>query len=178
MSQKIQFIATVISRPQLVILDEPFTGLDPVNAVVIREAMLDLNKNGTSIILSTHDMSIAERMCDFIFMIFEGRKVLDGTLAEIQDQYGADVVRLRMEENGIDLEALDGVMGVTDFGQVKELRTSGTRDAQEIVQEIMRHGRVVSFEIARPSLHDIFVRIAGPAAEAATGEAGEEVSDA
>src|SRR5207253_432296 len=73
MSQKVQFIATVVSRPALVLLDEPFSGLDPVNAEVLREAVLDLRRTGTTVIFSTHDMSVAEKMCDFIFMIHRGR---------------------------------------------------------------------------------------------------------
>ncbi len=84
MAQKIQFIAGVLNRPELLILDEPFTGLDPVNAEVVKDAVLDLRKAGTTVVFSTHDMSVAERLCDRIFMIFRGRKVLDGTLDEIQ----------------------------------------------------------------------------------------------
>src|SRR5437588_9923880 len=76
MSQKVQFIATVVSRPELVILDEPFSGLDPVNGEVLREAVLDLKREGTTIIFSTHDMAVAEKLCDFIFMIYKGQKVL------------------------------------------------------------------------------------------------------
>src|SRR5438093_6217415 len=75
MSQKVQFIAAVIARPELVLLDEPFSGLDPVNAEVLREAVLDLHNQGTTVIFSTHDMAMAEKMCDFIFMIYQGRKV-------------------------------------------------------------------------------------------------------
>src|SRR5206468_5441810 len=75
MSQKVQFIATVVSRPELVLLDEPFSGLDPVNAEVLRDAVLDLRRDGATVIFSTHDMSVAEKMCDAIFMIFKGRKV-------------------------------------------------------------------------------------------------------
>src|SRR6266404_4318662 len=85
MSQKVQFIATVVAKPELVLLDEPFSGLDPVNAVVLREAVLDLKREGTTVIFSTHDMAAAEQMCDFIFMIYRGRKVLDGTLASIKE---------------------------------------------------------------------------------------------
>src|SRR5215813_2009787 len=84
MAQKVQFIAAVIARPELVLLDEPFSGLDPVNAEVFREAVLDLRRQGATVIFSTHDMNMAEKMCDFIFMIHKGRKVLDGTLAAIQ----------------------------------------------------------------------------------------------
>src|SRR4029077_5370628 len=88
MAQKVQFIASVLNRPELLILDEPFSGLDPVNAEVIKDAVLDLKKAGTTVVFSTHDMSVAERLCDRIFMIFKGRKVLDGTLNEIQSLYG------------------------------------------------------------------------------------------
>ena len=97
MSQKVQFIASVIARPELLILDEPFSGLDPVNTEVIRSAILELQRQGTTIIFSTHDMEVAEKMCDFIFMIYQGNKVLDGTLADIKAQYGADSIRLRWD---------------------------------------------------------------------------------
>jgi ABC-2 type transport system ATP-binding protein len=171
MSQKIQFIAAVISRPELLILDEPFSGLDPVNADVIRQAILDLRRDGTTIIFSTHDMSVAERMCDFIFMIYRGRKVLDGTLDEIQDQYGRDTIRVRLEQNGRqpELDRLDGVEHVIDHGRLKELRIRDGADTQNILTELVGLGRVHHFEIAHPSLHDIFVRIAGPEASAKGG---------
>jgi ABC-2 type transport system ATP-binding protein len=165
MSQKVQFIATVIARPQLVILDEPFSGLDPVNAVVLRDMVLELKKQGTTIIFSTHDMAVAERMCDFIFMIYKGNKVLDGTLESIQRTYGQDVVHVRVETtngNPVSLENLPGVLKVTDFGQLQELRTSGNVDRQLLLAELMRRGHVQHFEIAHPSLQDIFVRIASP----------------
>src|SRR5207244_8907011 len=84
MAQKVQFIATVIARPELVLLDEPFSGLDPVNAEVVREAVLDLKRGGATVIFSTHDMAVAEKMCASIFMIHNGRKVLDGPLETIR----------------------------------------------------------------------------------------------
>jgi ABC-2 type transport system ATP-binding protein len=167
MSQKVQFIATIVSGPDLVILDEPFTGLDPVNTDVIREAVLGLQSNGTTVIFSTHDMSMAEKMCDFIFMIFRGKKVLDGTLASIQDEYGSDTIRIRTEDGARALGAIDGVEKITDFGQLQELRVAGDRDPHDVLSAVMSRTRVSSFEIARPSLHDIFVRIAGPEAREA-----------
>ena len=87
MSQKVQFIAAVVPQPKLLILDEPFTGLDPVSADLVRESILELRRRGATVILSTHDMYVAESMCDYIFMIFRGKKVLDGTLAAIQERY-------------------------------------------------------------------------------------------
>ncbi len=162
MSQKVQFIATVVARPELVVLDEPFAGLDPVNADVLREAVVDLKDAGTTVILSTHDMAVAERMCDFICMIFQGKKVLDGTLEAIQGEYGSDTIRIRPENGLGSLSGLGGVRRVSDHGQVVELVLDGERDPQEIVTEVMARGRIRSFELARPSLHDIFVRIAAP----------------
>ena len=96
MSQKVQFIATVVAQPNLIVLDEPFSGLDPVNMEVLKDAIVSLRDKGSTVIFSTHDMDVAERMCDTIFMIFRGQKVLDGTLESIQAQYGNDTLRIRM----------------------------------------------------------------------------------
>jgi ABC-2 type transport system ATP-binding protein len=167
MTQKVQFIAAVVSGPELLILDEPFSGLDPVNAEVIKDAILDIKRGGTTVILSTHDMSVAERMCDSIFMIFRGRKVLDGTLESLQDAYGSDTLRVRVEGNGDVFGDLPGVERVNDFGRFQELRMSEQADSQAILRSLMERARVRHFELARPSLHDIFVRIAGPEAEEA-----------
>lgn len=167
MAQKAQFIGAVICRPELIILDEPFTGLDPVNTDVIREVVLELKRDGATIIFSTHDMLMAEKMCDYVFMIFKGRKVLDGTLDEIQSAYGTDTLRVRVDANGKPLDTLPGVQKVTDFGKYQELRIENGVDAQTVLADLMARGRVDHFELARPSLHDIFVRIAGPEAEEA-----------
>jgi ABC-2 type transport system ATP-binding protein len=162
MAQKVQFIATVIASPALVLLDEPFSGLDPVNSEVFREVVLELKRRGTTIIFSTHDMSTAEKMCDFLFMIYRGRKVLDGTLAEIQNNYGTDTVRVRMAPESGSLAGLPGVTQVVDYGQLQELRLAPGADSQSLLAAILTRGSVVQFEHARPSLHDIFVRIARP----------------
>jgi len=165
MAQKAQFIAAVVPRPDLLILDEPFTGLDPVNAEVIRGAILELRSQGTTVLLSTHDMGVAETLCDFIFMIFRGRKVLDGTLASIQEAYGQDTLRVRCEGGAAALRGLAGVERVRDLGRVQELRMTPGGDPQAVLRELLARTRVEGFEIASPSLHDIFVRIAGPEAE-------------
>src|SRR5690348_11896236 len=115
MSQKIQFIAAVVANPSLVILDEPFSGLDPVNAQVLKDAVLELRQAGATVVFSTHDMGTAERMCDRIFMIFRGRKVLDGTLESIQQEYGADTVRIRTSQGVSALDGLADVQSVNDF---------------------------------------------------------------
>lgn len=166
MSQKVQFIASVVSRPKLLILDEPFSGLDPVNTEALRQAVLDLRSEGTTILFSTHDMNMAEKMCDFICMIHKGRKVLDGTLAGIQDECGQDIVRVRTQGGAAAAGELSGVESVKDFGQMQELHLAGETDPQEILKQLVARTRVYQFEITRPSLHDIFVRIAKPAKEA------------
>ena len=164
MSQKVQFISTVIAKPDLVLLDEPFSGLDPVNAEVFRESILELKRTGTTVIFSTHDMAVAEKMCDFIFMIYKGKKVLDGTLDNIQNTYGDDTVRVRLDGN-VALEGLPGVGKVADFGRFQELRLVEGADPQHILAALMQRGPVRLFEQTRPSLHDIFVRIAAPTEE-------------
>ncbi len=163
MSQKVQFIAAVVGDPELVILDEPFTGLDPVSADSIRTAILELRGRGATIVLSTHDMHVAETLCDRIFMIFHGRKVLDGTLADIQDRYGADTIRVSVENRDQGLAGLPGVEQVRDLGQLQELRMAPGCDPQKVLETLVSRTSVMSFEITRPSLNDIFVRIAGPA---------------
>ncbi|MFH1850714.1 MAG: ATP-binding cassette domain-containing protein [Candidatus Neomarinimicrobiota bacterium] len=165
MSQKVQFIATVVSRPELVILDEPFSGLDPVNMEILKDAILELQAQGTTVIFSTHDMSVAEKMCNFIFMIFKGQKVLDGTLDSIQRKYGSDTIRIRTEDGRTALNDLPGVEKINDFGRLQELRLAPGSDTQIILTEVMKQTRVDSFETVQPSLHDIFIRIAGPEAE-------------
>ena len=165
MSQKVQFIATVVAKPRLVILDEPFSGLDPVNAEVLKDAILDLRRDGTTIVFSTHDMSAAERLCDRIFMIYRGNKVLDGTLDEIQSDYGFDTIRVRTTAGMAALDRLDGITSVTDNGNMQEVRVAG--DPQAFLAALATRTAVHQFEIVRPSLHDIFVRIARPTAEPA-----------
>ena len=167
MSQKVQFIAAVVPQPKLLILDEPFTGLDPVSADVLREAILQLRRRGATVILSTHDMQVAETMCDYILMIFRGRKVLDGTLASIQDRYGNDTIRIHTEDGLSSLQGLPGVEQIRDLGQQQELRMARGFDPQQVLRALVERTRVTSFSVVKPSLHDIFVRIAGPAAEEA-----------
>ena len=170
MAQKVQFVAAVIAQPELIILDEPFTGLDPVNAEVIKDEVLELKRQGATIIFSTHDMNVAEKMCDYIFMIFKGRKVLDGTLTSIQETYGADTLRVSLDRDAGDLAAIPGVQRVNDYGPFKEIRMEQGADPQEILVALMERAAVQRFEVTCPSLHDIFVRIAGPEALEINGD--------
>ncbi len=173
MSQKVQFLVAVIARPRLLILDEPFTGLDPINMELLKDAVETLHAEGTTVIFSTHDMDIAERMCDTIFMIFRGRKVLDDTLDAIQARYGQDTIRLRTVENNVSYADVPGVLRVTPCGRYTELQMTPGADPQEILKSLAARTRIEQFAVTRPSLHDVFLRIAGaeaqPAAEAAHG---------
>ncbi len=165
MAQKVQFITATINQPQLLILDEPFSGLDPVNADVVRSAMLDLKRSGTTIVYSTHDMHTAEKLCDEIVMMHRGRKVLDGTLASIQRDYGSDTIRVRLHDTDAVLSDLPGVVQVSEYGQLRELRMTPGYQPRRVLEALMERGSVHHFEICSPSLHDIFVRIAAPVSE-------------
>lgn len=162
MKQKLQFIATIMNEPEIIILDEPFSGLDPVNAEILKDSILDLQRKGATVIFSTHDMSMAEKMCDNIFMIYQGKKVLDGTLNQIQDQYGSDTIVVQTELGESALRGIKGIAAINNFGKVQEVKLEENADPQEILTEIMKHTAVSKFEITRPSLNDIFIRIAAP----------------
>ncbi len=164
MSQKIQFISAVVARPQLLILDEPFSGLDPVNLELLREAILEIRSRGTTIIFSTHEMDVAERMCERVFMIHRGRKVLDGTLDQIRSRYPANELRLRMSAETPELPVLPEATRLEKRGQYTHCTVSDHTHAQRILQRLMASGQVEHFELLRPSLHDIFVRIANEGA--------------
>lgn len=172
MSQKIQFIASVISSPELIILDEPFSGLDPVNRDVMKDAVLGLKESGKTVIFSTHDMDIAEKMCDYVFMIYKGKKVLDGTLNSIKDNYGTDIIKI-MTDGGMPVlkevqNEVRGIENINDFGHIQEIRIDKTCDPQDILKCLISKTKINKFEISKPSLHDIFVRIAKPVAESDT----------
>ena len=170
MRQKLQFIATVLHQPELIILDEPFSGLDPVNADMMKDIILELQEKGATIIFSTHDMAMAERMCDYIFMIHKGKKVLDGTLDNIQDTYGNDTLRIQSENGASALSGLQGIEHVNNFGKVQEIRLEAGTDPQKLLAELLKRTRLYKFEITKPSLNDIFIRIASPERK----EAGRE----
>jgi ABC-2 type transport system ATP-binding protein len=173
MSQKIQFIAMVLARPRLLILDEPFSGLDPVNLEALREVMLDLRRAGTTVIFSTHDMHVAERLCDHICMIYQGRKVLDGSMQAIQRAHGQDTLRIRFaDDSRIGEGMIEGVEAPRHVGRFQEVRFRGEPSA--VLRRAVELGPVEHFEVAHPSLHDIFVRIAQPA----VAEPGEEAANA
>ena len=168
MAQKIQFIAAVVNRPQLLVLDEPFSGLDPVNMEALRDAVLHMRDQGTTVVFSTHDMEMAGRLCDTIFMIFKGRKVLDGTLDEIQASYPAERARIRFADPSVEMPDFAGIDNIAREGPFIEFRMEDPSRSNELLRSVADRHEVSFFEIRRPSLHEIFVQIAGPEAQQIT----------
>jgi len=163
MQQKIQFIAAVMHDPDLMILDEPSSGLDPVNQELLKEIVLELKAEGKTIIFSTHQMELAERICDDICMINRSNKVLDGTLREIKRSFGRNAVALRIEGDGervlSDPTLVTKVERRSD--EVEALLAEGA-DAQELLRRLVAAGaRVTKFELVEPSLSDIFIEKVG-----------------
>lgn len=165
MAQKVQFITAVIGQPPLVILDEPFSGLDPVNLDLFRSAVQQLRHDGTTVILSTHDMDVAQDMCDRIVMIYRGKKVLDGTLREIRQNEGKSRLRVRMADGTPLPSELPGVEQVIQQGDSYDLFLDDPSARPAILNRLAAAGDIEHFETLRPSLHDIFVSIAGPDAK-------------
>jgi ABC-2 type transport system ATP-binding protein len=164
MQQKIQFIGAVQHRPPVLILDEPFSGLDPVNAALIKDIMLELRDKGATIILSTHRMEQVEMMCDSICLIDHGHKVLDGELRAIKKSYGKNTVRIEFEgpEDFLNLPAV--VASVNRHGTVVEAKLTPDGDAQEILRAAVARGVTISrFELIEPPLNDIFIEKVGRA---------------
>jgi ABC-2 type transport system ATP-binding protein len=157
MQQKAQFIATVLHEPEILILDEPMSGLDPVGADMMREVMLDMRRQGRTLVLSSHQMETVERLCDAIALINRGQKLLDGAVSEVKSRYGKNTVVLAYEGDGAFLAELPGVEHLSDFGRYVELRLAEATDPQDLLREAAARLRLSRFEIVEPSLRDIFV---------------------
>jgi ABC-2 type transport system ATP-binding protein len=165
MQQKVQLVATVLHEPDVLILDEPLSGLDPVGSDLVRDVLLDLRRQGRTLVLSSHEMETVERLCDAITLIDGGRKVLEGAVSEVKSRHGKNTVVLAYEGDGAFLAGLPGVAKLSDFGRYVELRMREGADPQEILREAAARLRVSRFEIVEPSLRDIFVeKIRGEAA--------------
>jgi len=160
MSQKVQILGTLIHDPELVILDEPFSGLDPVNLEVMRDVILQMKKEGQTVIFSTHVMEQAEQICDYIIMINKGRKVLDGTLADVKSA-GGQAILLDYDGDGSVLSNLPGVRRVNDAGKQAELFMEDGADPQKVLSALVGKIGIRRFDLREPSLHEIFIRTAG-----------------
>jgi ABC-2 type transport system ATP-binding protein len=158
MQQKVQFIAAVLHDPDLLILDEPFSGLDPVSAETLRSAILDLQAAGKTIILSTHLMEQAEKLCADICLINRARKVLGGSLREIKSSYGRNLIALRAEGDDGVLADPTLVAAVKRHSDEAEIELAPGAAAQELLRRLVAAGaRVTRFEQIEPSLNDIFI---------------------
>ena len=161
MQQKIQFIGTVLHNPKLLILDEPFGGLDPVNQNLIKDILLELKKKGTTIIFSTHVMESAEKLCEEIFMINKSRKVFDGKLTDIKSNLGKKNLLVIYEGNNNFLESSE-IAKYNDYGNSVEIQLRSDGDAQKVLKQAVSDGTTIrTFEIQEPSLYDIFIDTVG-----------------
>lgn len=162
MQQKIQFIAAVMHDPDLMILDEPFSGLDPVAQELLREIVLELKAAGKTIIFSTHQMEMAERICDDICMINRSRKVLDGSLRDIKRSFGRNSVALRVEGGDGVLDDKSLIAKIERHSDEMEALLAEGADAQGLLKRLIASGANVSkFELVEPSLNDIFIAKVG-----------------
>lgn len=158
MQQKVQFITAVIHNPDLLILDEPFSGLDPVNVELMKETILENKREGKTIILSTHQMEIAEKLCDDVCMINRAKKVLDGRLREIRHSFSRNAVALQIANADSVLQDSSLVVHVRQNGDDTEVLLAPGVDAQMLLKRLVEAGAVVNkFELVEPSLHDIFI---------------------
>jgi len=177
MQQKVQFAGTLIHDPELVILDEPFSGLDPVNSQVMKDVVVDLARQGRTVLFSTHIMEHAEKMCDHIVIISRGQKVVDGTLAEVKRADGGRHVGLAFHRDAAKAAPVlrDGalVAKLDDYGASAEVELAPGADPDRLLEALVRSGAGVSrFEVVEPSLQSIFIAKVGR--EAAVAAAIEE----
>jgi ABC-2 type transport system ATP-binding protein len=166
--QKIQFITTALHDPDLFILDEPFTGLDPVNQGLLRDIIHDLVAKGATVCLSTHRMEEVERLCTHLTLIHEGRSVVEGELAEVKRRYGTDVADVEFSGDPGFVKELPGVLGVTRVGNALEIRLAKDRDPSALLADLAGRLAVRRFEVRAPSIHSIFVQLVGGNGGAAT----------
>jgi len=158
MQQKIQFITAVLHEPDLIILDEPFSGLDPVNVELLKDVVLELKAAGKTIIFSTHQMEVAEEICDDICLINRSRKVLEGSIRQVRQSFGRNTVALRFEGDESVLSDPAMVTKVERHADEMEVLLAEGADAQILLKRLVAAGAVVGkFEMMEPSLNDIFI---------------------
>lgn len=164
MAQKVQILSTLLHEPELVILDEPFSGLDPINVETVRAVILDLKRAGRTVIFSTHVMEQAEQICDAILLINHGRKILDGTIAEVK-RGAHQTIFLEYEGAPVDMASIPGVLRVNDMGRVAELSVEEQSDVRAILRCLVDRMQITRFSVNEPSLHEVFIRAVREAGE-------------
>jgi len=161
MQQKVQFIGALLHDPELVIMDEPFSGLDPSNATTLKDVLLELKKAGKTILLSTHRMDQAERLCDSICLINHGRALLEGDLSKIKAGFGLRNVQIKYEGDSRFLQERRLVQSFNDYGNYVEVRLAPGADAQELLRLAAAGARLSRFELVEPSLEESFLDAVG-----------------
>ena len=161
MHQKLQFAVTAINEPELLILDEPFSGLDPLNTDMLKSIILEMRSQGKTVIFSTHVMHEAEKLCDCILLINKGRAILDDSLANVRAQKDSHVVCVELEGDTDFVSGLANVTEVKSEGNRLEISLKENADSQELLRSLMERTRVGAFELKVPSLHEIFVDLVG-----------------
>ena len=161
MQQKIQFIAALLHDPDFVIMDEPFFGLDPVNASLLKDVLLELKKKGKTILFSTHRMDQVEKLCDSICLINKGKPVLQGELKQIKAGYGKSNIQIEYDGNGAFLEQNPLVSSYNNYGNYVEVRLAPGADSQQLLKMAAERSRINKFELMEPSLEEIFIEVVG-----------------
>ena len=174
--QKVQFISTILHEPDLLVMDEAFSGLDPVNAQVLKDTLLEFRARGKTILLSTHIMEQAEKICDYVCIIAGGKKLVDGTLADVKRTHSGRHVLINFDGQRGDADRIFADrrhVAKTDVsGQFAELELAPDGDPQDILRALVSSGaRLSRFELAEPSLNKIFIDLVGPEAVEATPHA-------
>ena len=173
MQQKLQFVTTIIHDPKLIILDELFSGLDPLNMELMKDIILDLKRKGKTILFSTHVMEQAEKLCDSLCMISKGKKVIDGTLGDIKSKFGKNSIQIDIEGDGKFIRDLNGVKAMTEFNNYIEIQLNENADTNEILKRVVEKVYVRRFEKVEPSLYDIFIDTAKVDPQELTATEGE-----
>lgn len=161
MQQKVQFIGAILHNPALIVMDEPFSGLDPASAMSLKTVLLELAKNGKTILLSTHRMDQAERLCQSICLINHGRAILEGDLDQIKANYGHCSVQMKYDGDAGFLQESRLVQSFNDYGNYVEVRLAPGADTQELLRLASSKARLDRFEVMQPSLEEIFIEAVG-----------------
>jgi ABC-2 type transport system ATP-binding protein len=162
--QKIQFLAAILHDPLILIMDEPFSGLDPVNAIVLKDAFLEMHKRGKTIIFSTHQLEQVEELCEDVLIINKGQSIISGSVRDVKRQHGHNVARLKLDNDpdALWLDTLEGVQVTKRRQDYIEMQISANLNPNRIVEAALHHGGIISrFEITEPSLTDIFIEAVG-----------------
>lgn len=159
--QKVQLILSILHRPELLILDEPFTGLDPVNQILLKDILLELRQQNTAIVFSTHQMEQVEKMCDNICLINKGKPVLSGELYEIKKRYGTNSVHLEYEGDGEFLKGFNFIHRADVYQNYAELELTDISKSSELLASLNGRLSLRKFEIVEPSLNSIFINVVG-----------------